>query len=176
MSSIPIVLIYLWIMAVIYLTTLTSVSIYYIHKLKTLSLQNIPWISKRHPKLIVFSAIVFNLYPTIFRPIGDYFYAANGSDSPIANLFGNIIQWYLLLEYMRLWLLYYDYKFQVNSLSLKWKQHILKEQITIPWTHKYRWLGNVKILCIIYICFCLFIITIIIGSLELFGAVLLSLT
>eukprot|EP01083_Nonionella_stella_P020393 56537_1 len=141
----------IYILTCVYWFILSPLSLFYVYKLWELSSHNIPFFTKRHPKLITVSCILFNIYPTILRPFADLTRAHGVFHyrHALPRSTVNIMQWYLLLEYMRLWLLYYDYNYALHTLALKWKQQILKEETNIPWTHRYRWLGNVKILSII---------------------------
>eukprot|EP01084_Bolivina_argentea_P266445 451933_1 len=161
----------------IYTFILTPLSLYYLHLLWKLSSEHIPFFTKRHPKLILVSAILFNIYPTILRPIADLTraYSIFPIDHPLPRSMVNIMQWYLILDYMRLWLLYYDYNYSLHSLKLKWKEHILKTEMNIPWTHKYKFMGNLKTLSIISIPIGIIFVLIIVGGEILFGAKVLLL-
>eukprot|EP01083_Nonionella_stella_P067055 177098_1 len=147
----PEVFIPIYILTGFYWLILTPLSLFYIYELWQLASYNIPFFTKRHPKLIVICGIINTIYPTILRPIADLT-RAHGLfhyNHLLPRTLNNIVQWCMLLEYMRLWLLYYDYQYSLHTLALKWKQQILKEKTNIPWTHRHRCLGNVKILSVI---------------------------
>eukprot|EP01083_Nonionella_stella_P050740 134882_1 len=157
----------IYILTGFYCLILTPLSLLYIYRLWQLASCNISFFTKRHPKLIVITGTLCNIYPTVLRPIADLTRAHGVFDFEhvLPRTIVNIIQWYMLLQYMRLWLLYYDYQYSLNTLSLKWKQQILKEETSLPWTHRHKWLGNVKILSIVtFVLGALFIIIILHNS------------
>ena len=156
----------------IYILILTPINLYYAYKIYKYCQQNIPFFTKRHPKLIIYSCILFNIYPCIIKPFSDfsrdYGFEWFDNDHPFPRTLTNLVQWYILLEYMRLWLLYYDYTYGLQTAELQWSRKILKEQTPTPWTHKYKFLGNVKILTLIASSLALiFISLIIIGDIFL---------
>lgn len=150
----------------IYTLILTPISIYYAHKFFKLSSckENIPFFSKRHPEVIIWTVFLFNMYPVIIRPISDFVSLWNLSGfiyiSPhlelISHLLNNTNQLLAYAAVTRLWLLYYDYNHELQLLSMIWKQQIGKKQ-NIPWTFRYKWLGSIKVLMIIWIIFCIVI-------------------
>eukprot|EP01083_Nonionella_stella_P014209 39945_1 len=155
----------IWILTGFYCLILTPLSLFYLYKFWQLASKNTPFFTKRHPTLVVICGMMPNTYPIILRPIADLTRAHGvlGLENALARLIANTLQWYFLLEYMRLWLLYYDYQYSLHTLALKWKQQILKEETNIPWTHRHRWLGNVKVL---------FLITAICGPVIILGIIL----
>ena len=136
----------LFIIIGIYWFIITPIQIFYGYRFWKLKQQNIAFFTKRHASLVISNAIMFNLYPLIFRPISDLI-LVNGFfpiHHPAVLMFSNLINCYALLIVMRLWLLYYDFNHELHSLSLKWKSQITKHgnHTQLPWTMRYKWMGN----------------------------------
>ena len=156
----------------IYWFIVSPIQLYFVHQFWNLKQENITFFTKRHPYLVVFTVLMFNLYPLIFRPIAAFLWI-NGLINawhPLVLLLENMLQTYAMLVIIRLWLLYYDFNHELQSLSLKWKSQIAKDQssINLPWTIKYKWMGNVRILCIIAFVFACIILLIAVLSTPLY--------
>ena len=131
---------------------LTPISLYGAYKFWALTKQDIPFFTKRHPKFVIMYIILLNLYPTIIRPSIDiprYVFNAIPHNHPIVSFVANLSHISGVLWLVRLWLLYYDYTHSQQTLSLKWKQVILKEKISTPWPMRNKWAGNSKIITVI---------------------------
>ncbi|ETO25360.1 hypothetical protein RFI_11777, partial [Reticulomyxa filosa] len=50
------------------------------------------------------------------------------------------MEWLLI----RIWLLYYDFTYDIHQLDFRWQKHISVNYV--PWTMKYTFLGNLKVL------------------------------
>ena len=145
-------------MVAVYWLIITPIQIYWGYQFWKLKQQNVAFFTKRHPSLVIFNAIMFNLYPLIFRPIFDTLVLNNvfPMHHPAALIFGSSGNPFGVLLVMRLWLFYYDFSSELHSLSLKWKSQITKSNhddqdhgnqsdlthIKLPWTMRYRWMGN----------------------------------
>eukprot|EP01084_Bolivina_argentea_P029355 54479_1 len=140
------------ILTCIYVLILTPLSLYYAHKLWTLNTHNISFVTKRHPRIVIFSVLLFNVYAIIIRPICDISYLS-GLDLGLFGAFlSNLgqIGIIMIIIALRVWLLFYDHKHQTRTLAIKWQTQVTGQENKIPWTTKYKYLGNVRIL--LYIC------------------------
>lgn len=139
----------------IYTFILCPLSIYYTIKLWKLHKENVLFITKRRPHTVIFGICLFNFFPVIVRPFTDlpqiWQPAVKYYNFYIRLALTNIIHLFLFATISRLWLLYYDYKRCLQSLSIHWKKHILQQQNYIPWTLKYKFLGNTKIIHVVVI-------------------------
>ena len=134
------------ILTLIWATVFTPISLYYARSLWILKQQNVIYVNKRHPKVVILSIILLNIYPTIIRPVQELCIIYYGDTFTIwAIALANSMQYCVGILCVRLWLLFYDYTYELHSLSLKWKSH-LSDSLHIPWTIRHRWLGNAKII------------------------------
>ena len=129
----------------------TPISLYYAWKLWQFHKQNIPFFSKRHPKLVILSVIGFNMYTSIIRPVMEYTGCRFGNCEMRRNfyhlLLGGSAQICLALVFSRIWILYYDHQHKLDALNFKWMSHIIQDQtlaIVSDWTIRYKWTGNMK--------------------------------
>ncbi len=111
--------------------------------------------------------ILFNIYAIIIRPIAEYLNLYS-SQTIMVLVLQLVIQYIVGLFCVRFWLLFYDYTHELKSLSIKWKSHISRDQI--PWTHKYQWLGNAKLVTSIPLTLTTIIVIIIMFISEWFRA------
>ncbi len=160
----------------LYIFILTPISLYYTRKFWKLNQQNVPFITTRHAKVVMFSVICWNVYPTLIRSAIDliqlkYHYITDDRHQWPFLLLLMLQSFQILISLIcvRLWLLYYDYTHCVHTLNQKWKQTIINktenDEISVYWTMKYKWLGNVKIIMSIGIFIaCLFIFIIVLSS------------
>lgn len=134
----------------IYTFILCPLSIYYTVQLWKLHKHKVSFITKRRPQTVIFGIFLFNFFPVIIRPLTDlpqiYPPFAKYYNLYIRIALINTIHLFMFAMLSRLWLLFYDYKKSTHSLSLQWKKHILNQKDRIPWTIKYKWLGNTKII------------------------------
>ena len=144
-----------------YTIILTPLSIYHAYRFYTKSKEGdqdgkpIAFFANRHPRFVMVTIAIYNIYPLIVRPIADFtwLFHITGSDELsqptllMARLLTNSIQFVAWIAVARLWLLYYDYNHKVQLLSSKWKAKIQKKDVE-PWTLRYKWLGSEKILFI----------------------------
>ena len=132
-------------LAGVYILLCTPLNVYYTYQIWSLYKQNEPFITKRRPMVVIASSILFNIYGAICRPIADYLRATGTGP---AHLMGALIQLYQIIPVficIRLWLLFFDYKKQIFALNHQWKCTITQKEKATSWTHKYRCLGNGKI-------------------------------
>ena len=130
------------ILTAIYVSIFTPISLFCAYQLWLLKDKNVPFVTKRHPKVVILTIILFIIYPMFVRPTAnlvEIYYSHN----VIVLAMGNLTVYLPGIHCTRFWLLYYDYSYGVHSLSIKWKSKVSDQ--TIPWTHKYKWLGNSKI-------------------------------
>ena len=130
-------------LTIVWITIFTPISLYYARQLWILKQQNIIHITKRHPKVVLLSIILFNTWPTIIRPLTNFLQLYY--PGVWATMLANTISYFVGLLCVRFWLLFYDYTYELHSLSLKWKAKI-SDDLHIPWTIRYKWLGNAKII------------------------------
>ena len=139
------------ILTIIYSIVLTPVSLYYANKLWSLNKRNIPFITKRHPRIVILSVLLFNIYTVIIRPFMDFTSLYSIDLGLFSAFLSSLSQIGMLIISMRIWLLYFDYNHELQTLSLKWKSQLRKQDDDdkMSWTSRYHWLGNVKFLSII---------------------------
>ena len=135
------------ILTCIYIFILTPISLYHARKLWTLRNQNIVYITKRHPKVVITTIIFLNIWPTIIRPItnfGNLYYPGIWT-----IMVSNTVQYIMGFICVRMWLLYYDYTYELHALSRKWKAQLADndpDKLHIPWSIRHKWLGSSKII------------------------------
>ena len=131
---------------------LCPLSIYYTIQLWKLSKSNIFFISKRRPLIVYLVVIFINIYMIIFpittslphhyHPLHDFHI------HEIELILSDSLFLIAYIVLLRVWLLYYDYKYEAHLLSVQWKRHILRQRDYKPWTLRHRWMGNTKIIII----------------------------
>eukprot|EP01083_Nonionella_stella_P017886 50081_1 len=161
----------------VYALVLTPLSLYYARAFWILNTQNIPFITKRvcwipgsnlcasydyttcmmsqHPRVVILSVLVFNAYIVIIRPVSDLtaLYGLQLGLEPLSTIG-------LFVITLRVWLLFYDYNHALHTLSLKWQTQITHESPhKIPWTSRYKWMGDVKTLFVITAVVCIAVLT-----------------
>ena len=62
----------LLIIACINVCIMTPIQIYFMYRFWQYKEKKISFFTKRHPSLVMFNCIVFNLYPLLIRPVVDY--------------------------------------------------------------------------------------------------------
>ena len=129
---------------------MTPIQIYFMYRFWQYKEKKISFFTKRHPSLVMFNCIVFNLYPLLIRPVVDYLRLNQhiSNNHPLTTLCVNIPQLFSVLLALRLWLLYYDWNHSIFSLSIKWKSQIAETSL-LPWTFRYKYLSDLRILAII---------------------------
>eukprot|EP01084_Bolivina_argentea_P292317 502507_1 len=142
----------------------TPLSMYFANQLWQLNKAKVPYITKRHPKIVICHVIAFNIYSTIIRPVSDLqdiYEPTEGVNYYIPQL----AQFLLIFVCVRLWLLYYDYQYELQTLDEKWQVEITKQQYGNKWTKKYRWMGKPKIITLIAFTFasCVVAVIVILG-------------
>ena len=139
---------------IIWIFILTPLCIYHARNFWQFNCHQIPFFTKRHPKLVLFITVLALLYPVLFRPIVDYaslFGVKPELQQLILILISNIVQLYPIPVTIRVWLLYYDYNHALHSLTMKWKSQILPTGYKLPWymTPRWNWMGNINQLSIL---------------------------
>ena len=134
---------FVWILISIYWIILTPITAYHAYQFYLLKCREIPFFRKRHPNLVLVNVAIWNLYPLLFRPIGDFIvlYQLLPRFHPISVLMVNIIQIYPIFAALRLWLLYYDYNHARQSLLMKWKTQITHDK-ELPFILRVNWIGD----------------------------------
>ena len=127
----------------------TPIVIYYTHKIWKLNIAGEPYIRKRHPKIVVISVILWITYPVIVNPISQYVYFNNPNDTKYLFFGPALSQLWVAFTSVRLWLLYYDYSYELQQLNQRWQSAIIGSSNNYTWTIKYQWLGNSKYVIII---------------------------
>eukprot|EP01084_Bolivina_argentea_P183775 317069_1 len=135
----------------IYTFIFTPVSVYYAYRLWKLRNNNISFITKRRPITVIFGVFLYNFFTVIARPLADLSLLYTPDLYHIRALLIYIIYLILFALLFRLWLLFYDYTASSQILSMKWKTHLLRTHNYIPWTLKYKWMGNTAMIFIIMI-------------------------
>ena len=120
--------------------------------------ENISFFTKRHPSLVIFNCVIFNFYPLLIRPTIDYLRLNQHISHihPLITFCINIPQLFAVLLALRLWLLYYDWNHSISTLSIKWKSKIADNE-SVPWTMRYKYLSDLRILAVIALIFCSFL-------------------
>ena len=134
----------------IYWFLITPVQFCYVHEFWRLKKQKIAFFTKRHPSLVLFNVIIFNLYASILHPILDFIQLNQLLElsHPLILICSNVLESLAVLITIRLWLLYYDFNHELHTLSMKWTSEITGDDTNLPWTLKYKWMGNLKILSV----------------------------
>lgn len=124
----------------------TPIIIYYAAKFW--KLRNESFFRKRHPYFVIAKVIGLQIWMCIPRSIYWFSIFAKNT-SPIIFVFNDI---FLNIAYpifglvlIRFWWLYFDYSRSWQLKTLKWKQNIVQE-MSEPWTLKYKYLGTRKFL------------------------------
>lgn len=129
----------------VWMIIFTPISLCYARQLWRLKEQHIIYVTKRHPKVVILSIILFNIWPTIIRPLqefGEIYYRGIWT-----VILGYSMHYFIGILCVRFWLLFYDYTYEIHSISIKWKSHLaVDDELQLPWTHRYKWLGNAKII------------------------------
>eukprot|EP01084_Bolivina_argentea_P087681 158353_1 len=154
----------------IYLIILSPMSLYYGYSFWKFSKQNIAFFTKRHTSLVLVEVILLNVFIAIIRTSTDFLRLNQiiGKYGILSSLLLNLMQFYPVLILIRLWLLYYDYNYGLQTISIKWKSQITKQQKQLPWTLRYKWMGNLKILTIIATSICTILMLLILLSTVFF--------
>ena len=131
----------------IWIFVLTPLCIYHARNFWQFNGHQIPFFTKRHPKLVLFIVIIGLLYPILFRPVVDWallYHIEVKYRRLVVILVSNIVQLYPIPFAIRVWLLYYDYNHALHSLTMKWKSQILPTGYKLPWymSPRWNWTGN----------------------------------
>ena len=138
----------------VYTLILMPISLYYSMELWELyKADKFIYIKKRRVHIVLITVFILNFYAIIVRSFTDLptvWVAINVLDNfNVRIALVDCIHLIVSILCARLWLIYYDWRKGVQSLSRQWKKHILKQDDYIPWTIKKKWLGSNKIICTI---------------------------
>ena len=130
-------------LAAIYLFICTPFTLYYTFKLYLLNKSRVPFIVKRHPLVVIIMVTLFAIYPIFIRPIADITLLNDPYHAP-SRISINFMLLPTAFICIRLWLLYFDYKRELQTVDQKWK--ICINQTIKPWTQKCACLGYPKLI------------------------------
>ena len=123
-----------------------------------------PFLSKRRP-IIVILIIIFALFTLLIDgPLIIFNLTYKYILLPVIFIWGVNSSTFLFSQFLflRAWILYFDFKSEEHLLDLKWMTIVRSHKNTIPWTLKYKYLGNSTLLIILSIL--IYLIFFIIGT------------
>lgn len=117
-------------------------------------LRNESYFKKRHPYFVLAKVIAIQVYISVSRSI-NWIGKLSSNEYPkimqeSSNFFVILGVCAIPMIIVRFWWLYFDYTHALQLRAMKWQKNIVQD-IELPWTLKYRYLGNRKYLATIII-------------------------
>eukprot|EP01084_Bolivina_argentea_P313426 542776_1 len=142
---------FLW-LAIITLI-LTPLIIYYSVEFWRLK-HKIHTFEKRYPKYVIVCVSVILFHVLILRTIADLPEILNMQiNNQLSTLYFRLVLYYTIhiiyiMLLIRAWFLYIDYTKNEHLITLSWQQQISQDNTFVPWTLRYKWLHNIKLICL----------------------------
>lgn len=118
-------------------------------------LRNESFFNKRHPYFVLALVITAQIWTCISRAIQMILLVSEDQTSLLFSfntLFLNLGYCIFGMTIIRFWWLYFDYTRALQLKALKWQRNIAQD-LNLPWTLKYKYLGDRKFLSTLVILF-----------------------